>query len=73
MSKLLCCPHCGKPFRAAASNVIETYYRRKAAGGKVTLKQLAEETGYSVAGLKVAKQRYDAAGKWGSKTRKVKV
>jgi hypothetical protein len=53
--------------RPSAGDVIEIYYRRKAAGGKVTLKQLAEETGYSLAYLKTAKRRYDAAGRWGSK------
>ena len=53
--------------RPRAAEVIETYYRRKAAGGKVTLKVLAEETGYSLAYLKTAKRRYDAAGLWGSK------
>jgi hypothetical protein len=53
--------------RPTAAAVIETYYRRKAAGGKVTLKQLAEETRYSLAYLKTAKRRYDTAGGWGSK------
>lgn len=50
-----------------AADVVETYYRRKAAGGKATLKMLAEETGYSLGALKKAKRQYDAAGRWGSK------
>lgn len=50
-----------------ADNVIQRYYRARAAGGKVTLKMLAEESGYSYEYLLKAKQRYDRAGKWGSK------
>lgn len=55
--------------RPTANDIVETYYRRKAAGGKVTLKMLAEESGYTYAYLQKAKQRYDAAGRWGSKKR----
>lgn len=57
--------------RPSAFDVIETYYRRKAAGGKITLKQLAEETRYSLSYLKTAKRRYDAAGRWGSKRKSI--
>jgi hypothetical protein len=48
--------------------VIEIYYRARAAGGrKVTLKQLAEQYGFNVTYLSQAKRIYDAAGKWGAK------
>lgn len=56
-----------RKLQPTADNVIQRYYRAKAAGGKVTLKMLAEETGYSYEYLRKAKQRYDRAGKWGSK------
>jgi hypothetical protein len=46
---------------------IEWYYRSKAAGRKITLKQVAGLTGMNYEALKKHKQRYDAAGKWGSK------
>lgn len=50
--------------------VIEIYYRARAAGAKkVTLKQLAEQYGFNVTYLSQAKRIYDAAGKWGSKTK----
>jgi hypothetical protein len=50
-----------------AERVIETYYRRRAAGGKVTLSTLAEEYGYNPSYLRAVKAEYDKAGKWGSK------
>lgn len=50
--------------------VIEIYYRSRAARGKkVTLKQLAEQYGFNVTYLSQAKRIYDAAGKWGSKAK----
>lgn len=53
-----------------ADAVIRRYYMTKTRGGRITLRQLAEETGYSYAYLQKAKQRYDRAGKWGSGSRK---
>lgn len=47
--------------------LIEEYYRRRAAGSKVTLKQLAEQAGMSYSWLRQRKMEYDRAGKWGSK------
>lgn len=54
-----------------ADEVIERYYRSRAAGARTTLRQLAEDTGLSYEALKKHKQRYDRAGKWGSKRDKV--
>lgn len=56
--------------RHTANYALEKYYRRKAAGAKTTLRKIAAETGYSYDYLRVAKRRYDAAGKWGSKKAK---
>jgi hypothetical protein len=50
-----------------ADDVIETYYRRRAAGSKVTIQQLADEFDFSPNYLRTAKAAYDKAGKWGSK------
>jgi hypothetical protein len=52
-----------------AERVIERYYRIKAAGGKTTLRQLAEEYGYHPNYLSQVKRQHDAAGKWGSKVK----
>ena len=47
---------------------IAYYYRSRAAGNKkITLKAVAELTGINYEALKKHKQRYDAAGKFGSK------
>jgi hypothetical protein len=46
--------------------VIERYYRARAAGGKVTLKQLAQQYGFNYSYLRAVKSEYDKAGKWGS-------
>lgn len=56
-----------KRTRGAADSIIETYYHRKAAGSKVTLKQLAQQHGYNYSYLSQVKRQYDDAGKWGSK------
>jgi hypothetical protein len=48
--------------------LIETYYRSRAAGGKVTLKQLAQQAGISYSYLTKAKMAYDHSGKFGSGT-----
>jgi hypothetical protein len=53
--------------KMAADDVIETYYRRRARGTRVTLKQLAEEYGFNVNYLRTVKTAYDKAGRWGSK------
>ena len=47
--------------------VIERYYRARAAGAKVTLKQAATQSGISYSWLRQRKMEYDRAGKWGSK------
>lgn len=49
------------------AEAIEYYYRSRARGSKMTLKQAAELAGINYEVLKKHKQRYDAAGKWGSK------
>ncbi len=50
--------------------LIEYYYRSRAAGGKVTLKQLAEDAGMGYGVLRKRKMEYDARGGWGSKRNK---
>lgn len=50
-----------------ADEVIERYYRSRAAGARTTLRQLAEDTGFSYGYLRSVKAAYDKAGKWGSK------
>lgn len=71
MSKLgVKCPHCGQlieTFPSPTDYVIGLYYRRKARGVKVTLRQIAEEHGYNYSYLSQVKVAYDKAGKWGSK------
>ena len=49
--------------------IIEYYYRSRAAGGKVTLTQLAEQAGLSYSYITKAKMKYDRAGKWGSRVK----
>jgi hypothetical protein len=64
------CPHCGKDVfeaRPSVEAVIEHYYRARARGSKITLKDAAEITGFSHSYLREVKSRYDRAGKWGSK------
>jgi hypothetical protein len=56
----------GKP---TADEVIERYYRSRAARRRVTLRQLAEETGYNYSYLRDVKVEYDRRGGWGSKKR----
>lgn len=73
MSKLTAfCPHCGKLIHpiSRAEKVIEHYYRARAAGHKVTLRQLAQQSGFNADYLSQVKAAYDRAGKWGSKPRK---
>jgi hypothetical protein len=53
-----------------ADQVIQRYYRIKAQGSKITLRQLAEETGFNHSYLRDVKSAYDKAGKWGSKKKK---
>jgi hypothetical protein len=51
-----------------ADEAIEYYYRSRAAGGrKITIREVAERFRLSHTALLKHKQRYDAAGKWGSK------
>jgi hypothetical protein len=54
-------------YELTADDVVERYYRSRAAGSRTTIKQLAEQYGFSYESLKKHKQRYDAAGKWGSR------
>lgn len=51
----------------SGEDVISRFYRARAQGSRITLRQLAEDTGFSYEALKKHKQRYDAAGKWGSR------
>ena len=46
---------------------IERYYRRKARGSKVTLREIAETYGFNESYLRQVKQKYDKEGKWGAK------
>ena len=55
--------------KVSAEWVIEHYYRSKARGSKPTLKQLADEYGFSSEYLRQAKRKYDQAGKWGAKSK----
>lgn len=50
-----------------ADTAIEHYYRARARGSKLTLKDIAEMTGYNYTYLSQVKSAYDKAGKWGSK------
>lgn len=50
-----------------ADEVIQRYYKSRAAGGRKTLRQIVEETTYSYDYIRKAKRAYDAAGKYGSK------
>lgn len=45
---------------------IQRYYRSRAAGGRKTLRQIAEEEQLSYAALRIRKMAYDRAGKWGA-------
>jgi len=72
------CPHCGEEIEASKSSergsdrAIALYYRRIAMGvRRVTLRKIADETGYSYGYLRNAKRKYDRAGKWGAKHKKV--
>jgi hypothetical protein len=53
-----------------AEDIIEIYYRSRAAGSKVTLRELAEQYGFNSKSLSNAKRVYDARGGWGSKVHK---
>lgn len=48
-------------------DVIEEYYRARAAGRKVTLRQLAAQYGFNAKYLSDVKRAYDAAGGYGAK------
>jgi len=50
--------------------IIEFYYRQRAAGGKRTIKDLAESSEYSCNYLRKKKMEYDRRGGWGSKKAK---
>lgn len=55
----------------SAEEAIEHYYRSRARGSKMTLKELAEISGYGYGYLRDVKARYDRdPGKWGSKAAK---
>lgn len=56
-------------WQPSAEQVIERYYRSRAAGARTTLRQLAKDTGFSYGYLRSVKVEYDRAGKWGSKKR----
>jgi len=46
---------------------IEYYYRSRAQGSRITLREVAKATNFSEAYLRKIKVSYDKAGKWGSK------
>ena len=56
--------------KITAEWVIERYYRQRARGSKTTLRELAKLHGFSESYLSQAKRKYDAEGKWGSKSKK---
>ena len=58
--------------KMTGERLIERYYRSKAHGTKITLRELAEQHGFNPAYLREAKRKYDQAGKWGTKPRKKK-
>jgi hypothetical protein len=60
-----------KEIGARPDELIETYYRSRAAGGKITLKQLAAQAGISYSYITKAKMAYDRAGKWGSRVKEL--
>ncbi len=47
--------------------VVEIYFRSRAAGSKVTLKQLAQQYGFNYKYLSNVKSTYEKQGGWGSK------
>ncbi len=47
--------------------VIERFYRSRSQGSRVTLRQLAQETGISYSTLTKRKMEYDRLGGWGSR------
>ena len=55
-----------RTWASSADGVIEHYYRAKARNPKLTLKDVAELTGYNYTYLSQIKSAYDKAGKWGS-------
>ena len=56
-------------FEPSVEQAIERYYRSRAAGSRITLRQIALDTGFSYGYLRTAKIAYDKAGKFGSKKR----
>jgi hypothetical protein len=48
-------------------DAIERWYRSRARGSKLTLKDVAEMTGFSYSYVTKAKMEYDRRGGWGSK------
>lgn len=55
---------------ATYDDAIERYYRARAAGAKITLKQIAEMYQFSPSYLRKRKMEYDARGGWGSRKKK---
>lgn len=53
--------------QTTTDDAVEFYYRSRAAGRRITIRQVAEQFNLSYDALLKHKQRYDAAGKWGSK------
>jgi hypothetical protein len=69
------CPHCGeeivlKGTPSGTEQAIEHYYRSKAAGSRITIEKVAQQTGFSAGYLREVKMRYDRDGKWGSRNDK---
>jgi hypothetical protein len=58
--------------KTTPEGAIEHYYRRKAAGSKITIGQISAQTGISEKTLRNVKVEYDRAGKWGSKPKRTK-
>ena len=56
--------------KVTGERLIERYYRIKAQGSKITLRELAEQHNFSEDYLRQAKRKYDQAGKWGAKPKK---
>ena len=67
------CLYCGASldddYTHPVDAVLQRYYRRRAAGAwpRVTLRDMAKETGISYSTLTKRKMEYDRAGKWGAK------
>jgi hypothetical protein len=62
--------HRRRSWATTAESAIEHYYRAKARNSRITLKEIAELTGFNYTYLSQVKSAYDKAGKYGAKPKK---